>query len=106
MIKELTSYGYMAKYEFVHNNTSLGSFDIGDKDEHKEIWCFGIYDVKNRNKGLGQLMLKECLDMLTGNTVELGCLKNNGRALHIYKKFGFVIVKDCGNYYWLRREEN
>lgn len=104
MLKTLTDHGYITRYEFIHNNSSFGSFDIISRnDGTKEIWSFGILQ-SHRNKGLGQQMLKECLDMLAGNTVELGCLKNNSRALHIYKKFGFVIVKDCGGHYWLRRE--
>ena len=91
-------------YKFYHNDKEYGSFRIINRCGHKEIWAFGIYNEKDRGKGLGQKMLKECLNLLSGHIVELGCLKNNDRALHIYKKFGFTIIKDCGSYYWMRRE--
>lgn len=91
-------------FKFYNNEKEYGSFHIVNKPSCKEVWCFGIYDPQDRGVGLGQQMLKECLEMLSGNIVELGCLKDNYRALHIYHKFGFVIVKDCGEYYWMRRE--
>jgi ribosomal protein S18 acetylase RimI-like enzyme len=104
MLKILNQGKTSTKYSFIQNDEQIGTFHIVSSDDHKEIWCFGIHSDKKRNQGLGQQMLRECLDMLAENIVELGCLKDNYRALHIYHKFGFVIVKDCGEYYWMRRE--
>jgi ribosomal protein S18 acetylase RimI-like enzyme len=104
MIRPISQHLLTTSYEFLHNNLSIGSFDvIFRNDGEKEIWCFGIQETY-RNQGFGQQMLKECLDMLPNSIVELGCLKNNHRALHIYHKFGFAIVCDCGSYYWMRKE--
>ena len=104
MIKPIIQGHSCAKYMFLQNNIEFGSFEIITKNNHKEIWCFGIHAIQDRGKGFGQQMLKECLEMLSGNIVELGCVKGNDVALYIYKKFGFTIVKDCGGYYWMRRE--
>ena len=104
MIRPISQYLLTTRYEFLHNNISVGSFEvIFRNDGKKEIWCFGIQGTY-RNQGLGQQMLKECLNMLSGSTVELGCLKNNHLALHIYQKFGFKIVADRGDHYWMRKE--
>ena len=103
MIKPVIQGRSCAKYVFLQDNIEFGSFDIITKDDHKEIWCFGI-KTPYHNQGFGQQMLKECLEMLSGNIVELGCVKGNDVALYIYNKFGFKIVKDCDGYYWLRRE--
>lgn len=103
MIKPVMQGRSCAKYMFLKDNIELGSFEIVTKNDHKEIWCFGI-KTPYLNQGLGQQMLRECLGMLFGNIVELGCVKGNDVALHIYKKFGFKIVKDYGGYYWLRKE--
>lgn len=103
MIKPIIQGHSCTKYIFLQNNIKYGSFDIVTKDNHKEIWCFGI-SCLFQNQGFGQQMLKECLEMLSGHVIELGCIKGNDRALHIYKKFGFKIVEDCGGYYWLRKE--
>ena len=103
MIKPIVQVSSCAKYMFLQDNIEFGSFEIISKDDHKEIWCFGI-KASHQNQGLGQQMLRECLEMLSGNIVELGCVKGNDVALYIYKKFGFKIVKDCGDYYWLRKE--
>ena len=104
MIRPVSSYMLTTRYEFLHNNLPIGSFEvISRNDGEKEIWCFGIQETY-RNQGFGQQMLKECLDMLSGS-VGLGCLKNNHQALHIYHKFGFVIARDCGDYYWMRKED-
>ena len=103
MIKPIIQGHSCTKYMFLQDNIEFESFDIITKDDHKEIWCFGI-KTSHHNKGFGQQMLKECLEMLSGNIVELGCVKGNDVALYIYKKFDFKIVKDCGGYYWLRRE--
>ena len=86
------------------SKAALGSFHIINKPECKQIWCFGIHVERDRGKGFGQQMLMELLDKFKDAPLELGCLKNNYRALHIYHKFGFIIVKDCGDYYWMRRE--
>lgn len=82
----------------------VGSFHIINKPDCNQIWCFGIHAEQDRGKGFGQQMLLELLDKFNDMPLELGCLKNNYRALHIYNKFGFTIVKDCGGYYWLRKE--
>ena len=103
MIKPIIQGRSCVKYMFLQDNIEFGSFEIISKDDHKEIWCFGI-QTPYLNKGFGQQMLRECLEMLSGNIVELGCVKGNNVALYIYKKFGFKIVKDCGSYYWLRKE--
>ena len=103
MIKPIIQGRSCVKYMFSQDNIEFGSFEIISKDDHKEIWCFGI-QTPYLNKGFGQQMLRECLEMLSGNIVELGCVKGNNVALYIYKKFGFKIVKDCGSYYWLRKE--
>lgn len=88
---------------FLNNGITKGSFRIKYLDNCYEIWCFGI-DSKYRGHKHGQRMLCECLQMFDDMPIELGCLKNNHRALHIYQKFGFVIVRDCGEYYWMRKE--
>jgi ribosomal protein S18 acetylase RimI-like enzyme len=104
MIRSIFKYLLTTRYEFLNDNLSIGSFDvIMRNDGVKEIWCFGIKETY-RNQGFGQQMLKECLDMLSNSIVELGCLKNNHRALHIYQKFGFKIVADRGDHYWMRKE--
>lgn len=105
MIKLMKSNSPKNQYfKFYNNDKEYGSFHIINRDNHKEIWCFGIHSPQDRGIGLGQQMLKECLDLLSGHVIELGCLKHNDRALHIYHKFGFIIVKDCGEYYWMRKE--
>lgn len=104
MIKPIIQGRSCAKYMFLQDGVVSGSFEIITKNDHKEIWCFGIHAIQDRGKGFGQQMLKECLEMLSGNIVELGCVKGNDVALYIYKKFGFTIVKDCGGYYWLRKD--
>lgn len=104
MIRPISQYLLTTRYEFIHNNLSIGSFEvIFRNDGEKEIWCFGIQKTY-RNQGLGQQMLKECLGILPNSIVWIGCRKNNYRALHIYHKFGFAIVRDCGDYYWMRKE--
>lgn len=103
MVKPIIQGRSCTKYIFLQDNIEFGSFEIVTKDDHKEIWCFGI-KISHQNRGFGQQMLRECLGMLSGNIVELGCVKGNDVALYIYKKFGFKIVKDCGGYYWLRKE--
>lgn len=88
---------------FHHNNNIKGQFCIQYKDDHYEIWNLQIYG-KYRGHKHGQRMLCECLQMFNDMPLELSCLKDNYRALHIYQKFNFTIIKDCGDYYWLRRE--
>lgn len=104
MIKPIIQGRSCSKYMFAQDGIELGGFEIITKDDHKEIWCFGIHKKQDHGKGLGQQMLRECLGILSGNTVELGCVKSNAKALYIYRKFGFKVVKDCGGYYWLKKE--
>jgi RimJ/RimL family protein N-acetyltransferase len=49
---------------------------------------------EHRNLGIGQIMMNEALDWVKNNTqyekVELRVLASNERAIHMYKKLGFV----------------
>ena len=89
--------------DFVQQHISKGSFRIIYQADHLEIWCFGI-EPRYRGHKYGQQMLSELIERFCDLPLELKCYKNNLRALHIYHKFGFQIVKDCNDYYWMRRE--
>jgi ribosomal protein S18 acetylase RimI-like enzyme len=90
-------------YSFYHNDCKVGQFKIVNRDNHREIWCLEIFG-EFRGMGLGQQMLKELVEMFSDMALELGCGKNNKKALHIYQKFGFKIIKDSCYYYWMRKE--
>ncbi len=65
-----------------------------------EVGSHWIYNVKvvetMRGQGYGQKMMAEAVKYLVRkykvDTLHLTCRTNNGPALHIYKKLGFVIV--------------
>ena len=103
MIKKMDLICLHPAYSFYHNDCKVGQFKIVNRDDCREIWCFEIYG-EFRGMGLGQQMLKELIEMFSDMPLELGCGKKNEKALHIYQKYGFKIIKDSDYYYWMRKE--
>lgn len=98
-------------YVFYHNGVFAGSFGILDKVRRNQAHL-EIYDVmineQYRNRGLGQQMLSELLEMFGHEDLQLGVEQSNAPAYHIYTKLGFEIVRKMnvpglGPCYWMQR---
>ena len=98
-------------YVFYHNGVFVGSFGMLEKVRRNQAHL-EIYDVlineQYRNRGLGQQMLHELLNMFGHEKLQLGVEKANVSAYHIYKKLGFKIIKKMnitglGPCYWMQR---
>ena len=77
----------------------VGQFSLVDQgnDNELRIVSLSIYG-KYRNKGYGQQLIQEAIteaNRIRGNRLlTLNVEKQNHKALHIYKKFGFEIAGD------------
>jgi ribosomal protein S18 acetylase RimI-like enzyme len=90
------------EFTWYYNGKPYGGFkierDADDEVEHRYIYDLCIFEEENRNKGLGNLMIKELTEQLGQYTkfpLRLEVLHDNERALHLYKKYGFVIIGGC-----------
>lgn len=83
-------YGYF----MISRNTYIkGMFEY----KYRYIYDLCIFEEKDRNKGLGNLMIKELTEQLGQYTkfpLRLKVLRDNKRALHLYKKYNFVIIAE------------
>jgi ribosomal protein S18 acetylase RimI-like enzyme len=96
---------------FYHNGVFTGSFGVLDKAYRSQVHL-EIYDViineSYRNKGLGQQMLRELINMFGHESLQLGVEVSNIPACHVYKKLGFKIIRNLnvpglGPCYWMQR---
>lgn len=78
-------------------NAYIGRIKVGYLISRKnKIMIISIFE-RYRNNGYCQNLLQYAIEWLTnsGHTpLELLVANNNFNAIHIYKKFGFVVVKE------------
>ena len=79
-----------------YNDKKIGKALIRDYGDNSPFLSDLGIDKEQRGKGLGQKMLKMLMEEYKIN--ELTVLKNNHRAIHIYKKFGFKTVKEFNDF--------
>lgn len=68
------------------NELPVGSLDYEDG----WIQNFGI-DTQYQKRGIGQAALKHFLTLISERPIKLDVMKNNKRAIHVYKNCGFEI---------------
>ncbi len=84
------------------NDEPIGYAHIDEEDNRK--W-FGICIIKEyQNKGLGKKMMDYIfnLESIKDEEIYLSVDKVNIGAIHLYKKYGFEIIKDNLNYYLMK----
>lgn len=67
-----------------------------NREKIKHVTSLGIAVKKEyRDRGIGTKLLKKAIDWAKGNEhvkrIELNVFETNKRAIHLYKKYGFVI---------------
>lgn len=78
----------------------IGNIKIDPIDYDKKTGEYGILmgDKKNWGNGFGneasRRILKYCFEELKINEITLGVVKDNIRAVRLYKKMGFTIIKN------------
>lgn len=81
------------------NNNIIGYIIINiNKDNSYTLEHFHVIE-KFRGSGIGQQLLKRCLDEY--KKLNLMVNKYNNRAIHIYKKFGFYIDTSKSRSYYI-----
>lgn len=85
------------------NDDIIGYIIVNLNDNSYSIEHFYV-DEAYRNAGLGQRLLKSCLDNYGNIRLMVG--KSNHVAIHIYQKFGFRIAHSRRNYYIMLRQKN
>ena len=79
---------------FAYNNKTMGEFTIMRDGDERYIYNLEIYE-EYRNQGYGNLMIAEIVELYnnTPYPLTLAVAIDNSKALHLYKKYGFVIVE-------------
>lgn len=105
-ITKLISNGAIFKLA-VNNNTILGFTEYLLEDNR--VFLSKLYVSKEyRNKGIGKLMLEDCIKYAkenNKNSIYLTVNKGNTNSIEIYKHIGFKIIdsviNDIGNNYYM-----
>lgn len=105
-ITKLISNGAIFKL-VVNNNTILGFTEYLLEDNR--VFLSKLYVSKEyRNKGIGKLMLEDCIKYAKENnkdSIYLTVNKGNTNSIEIYKHIGFKIIdsviNDIGNNYYM-----
>lgn len=51
-----------------------------------------------QNKGIGTFLIRNILDIYGQSDIQLNVSTSNNRGIHLYKKFGFIIVNEHDDY--------
>lgn len=73
---------------------NIGSLSVYPSKDGMYLHSFGIWDKRNRNKGIGRAMLRFIKEKYKGTKIYLSCAHGNDNALHLYKSEGFKIYED------------
>ena len=73
---------------------NIGSLSVYPKKDGMYLHSFGIWDKRNRNRGIGRAMLRWIKEKYKGTKIYLSCAHGNDNALHLYKSEGFKIYED------------
>lgn len=60
--------------------------------------CQVSVSSKFQNKGIGSFLIRNILDIFGKADIQLNVSATNDRAIHLYKKFGFIIVNEHDDY--------
>lgn len=78
----------------------IGSVLVGNKKDKGFITDLWV-DNKYQGQGLGGRLLRDAINKYGG--IDLTVKKDNGSAIHLYKKHGFVPIEyDNDKYYWMK----
>lgn len=89
------TYYAVAKYfKEMYNYRSLGAST-----------CQVCVKEEYQNKGIGSFLIKNILDIYGKQDIQLNVLANNDKAVHLYKKYGFIIVNVHNDYAGLNQPE-
>ena len=78
--------------------------DYGHIDEHTPSLAIAVF-APGRGRGVGTALMKRMLSELKENgsaRVSLSVQKTNA-ALHLYKRFGFVVIRESGEEYIMEK---
>lgn len=86
----------------IHEYTSVylddclvGYYRFHEEEDKMELDDFYIID-SYQNKGIGSIVLDKCIRD-TNKTIFLYVFRKNERAIKLYKRFGFEIIKNIKN---------
>ena len=84
---------YIEEYQVIYqNNFKVGYFRLFMQDEYKELDDFYIFE-EFRNQGIGT----EVLNQICKDPMQLYAFNENIKAIALYERFGFRIIKDLNN---------
>ena len=84
---------YIEEYQVIYqNNFKVGYFRLFMQDEYKELDDFYIFE-EFRNQGIGT----EVLNQICKEPMQLYAFNENIKAIALYERFGFRIIKDLNN---------
>ena len=84
---------HIEEYQVIYqNNVKVGYFRLFIQDEYKELDDFYIFE-EFRNHGIGT----EVLYRICKETIQLYVFNENIKAIALYERFGFRIIKDLNN---------
>ncbi len=84
---------HIEEYQVIYqNNVKVGYFRLFMQDEYKELDDFYIFE-KFRNQGIGT----EVLNQICKEPMQLYVFNENVKAIALYERFGFRIIKDLNN---------
>ena len=84
---------HIEEYQVIYqNNVKVGYFRLFMQDEYKELDDFYIFE-EYRNQGIGT----EVLNQICKEPIQLYVFDENIKAIALYERFGFRIIKDLNN---------
>lgn len=76
----------------------VGAVTIIDKGKEYELRGFYV-DTDYQGKGIGKMLWSLVLEFAKGKDIVLDIYAHNKKTIEIYKKWGFVIDKEKGEFY-------
>ena len=78
-------------YGYFNGDNIDGIIRVDEYDE-KYVLSFFITNGSLQNQGIGQSLLQSILQKFTDKKITIYVYADNGKAIYIYKKYGFVIT--------------